>query len=93
MDKFAKCISAFVVTFATAFYEAQNAHLSAGRSILLALVGGLATGVVTWGVPNKVATEVKEIATDAGAIVTGSVFSPGAAPVDSPTTILPRVKG
>lgn len=62
MNKFAKCIVAGV-TAGFGSYEAAGGGTS-GAAVVAAIVAMVATGVITWGVPNAVATDVRA-ATDA----------------------------
>jgi hypothetical protein len=59
MNKYAKAIVAAVLAGASAFATAPG---SDGHRLILAVVAAVVTGLVTWGVPNTVTTELKAIA-------------------------------
>jgi hypothetical protein len=73
VNKYAKAIVAAVLSGGTAFESASG---STGHRLVLGLIAAVVTGVVTWGVPNQVVTELKTVV---------STF-------DAPTQITPAVK-
>ena len=58
VNKYAKAIVAAVAAGYTAFAAAGG---STGHQLVIGLVAAIVTGVITWGVPNDVATELQAI--------------------------------